>query len=106
MDNGTSQGKFSEGGRMGFEPVESVGLAAKESAQEILKIFKQVHEPRVVHSCRYPSPNTHPPGALDCPRLSYRSAEHVHEWGHWPPGRLPTNLPAPPSPVRLTLVFQ
>lgn len=50
MDNGRNRGKFSEGGRMGFEPVENVGLAAKESAQEILKIFNQVHEPRVVQS--------------------------------------------------------
>lgn len=64
------EGKFSEGGRMGFEPVESVGLAAKESAQEILKIFNQVHEPRVVHSSL---PSTQCP--VGCPRLSYRSAE-------------------------------
>lgn len=54
MDNGRNRGKFSEGGRMGFEPVENVGLAAKESAQEILKIFNQVHEPRVVHSSSLP----------------------------------------------------
>lgn len=50
MDNGRNRGKFSEGGRMGFEPIENVGLASKESAQEILKIFNQVHEPRVVRS--------------------------------------------------------
>lgn len=29
MDNGRKQCRFSEGGRMGFEPVENVGLAGK-----------------------------------------------------------------------------
>jgi len=66
MDDGTSQGEFSEGGRMGFEPVENVGLAAKESAQEILKIFNQVHEPGSF-TPRYPAPNTHRPGHLVVP---------------------------------------
>lgn len=72
MDNGRNGGKFSEGGRMGFEPVENVGLAAKESAQEILKIFNQVHEPRVVHPSLLPST---PP--VDCRRaylIGQRSA--------------------------------
>lgn len=73
MDNGRNRGKFSEGGRMGFEPVESVGLAAKESAQEILKIFNQVHEPRVVHTPRSQYP-------VGCPLLSYRSAEWAWGW--------------------------
>lgn len=70
MDNGRNRGKFSEGGRMGFEPVENVGLAAKESAQEILKIFNQVHEPRVVHSPSQASTQWVAQGYL-----SYRSAE-------------------------------
>lgn len=89
MDNGRNGGKFSEGGRMGFEPVENVGLAAKESAQEILKIFNQVHEPRVVHSSllcrlpRYPAPSL----PVGCLRLSYRSAECMG--GYWPSGRPP-----------------
>lgn len=70
MDNGRNRGKFSEGGRMGFEPVENVGLAAKESAQEILKIFNQVHEPRVVHS-----PSQASTQWVAQAYLSYRSAE-------------------------------
>lgn len=108
MDNGTSQGKFSEGGRMGFEPVESVGLAAKESAQEILKIFNQVHEPRVVHSRRYPAPNTHPPGALDCPAylIGQRSTCMGGALAARPPTQYPTNLPASPPAVRLTMAYQ
>lgn len=61
MGKGRNRGKFSEGGRMGFEPVENVGLAAKESAQEILKIFSQVHEPRSFAPARSPAPTTHHP---------------------------------------------
>lgn len=97
MGKGRNRGEFSEGGRMGFEPVENVGLAAKESAQEILKIFSQVHEPRVVRSrslpsTQHPAPTTHHLASqcpVGCPRLSYRSAECA--WvGSGP------DLPAPP----------
>lgn len=75
MGKGRNRGKFSEGGRMGFEPVENVGLAAKESAQEILKIFSQVHEPRVVRSRSLPS--THPPSQHPPPSEPVPSAQWV-----------------------------
>lgn len=101
MDNGRNRGKFSEGGRMGFEPVESVGLAAKESAQEILKIFNQVHEPRVVqtHSFARPAPN-----AQWVARAYLIGQRSVHGWGVAArPPTLPRSacLPAPPLALRL-----
>lgn len=105
MDNGRNGGKFSEGGRMGFEPVENVGLAAKESAQEILKIFNQVHEPRVVHSSLTVRITQHAPSGLSVLILSVSG---VHGW--WVLAAYPSPaqicLPAPPLALRRTAVCQ
>lgn len=95
------EGKFSEGGRMGFEPVESVGLAAKESAQEILKIFNQGARAkgRSLLAPQHPMPS-----GLSALILSVSG---VRMGGEWPHGRPPyPDLPAPPLALRGTLVHQ
>ena len=89
MDNGRIQGKFSEGRKMGFEPVENVGLAAKESAQEILKIFNQVHEPRVVHSS---IPSTHHPVSCYVLILSVSGVCTGGTGPAWPKSACPSSL--------------
>lgn len=97
MDSGRNRGKFSEGGTMGFEPVENVGLAIKESAQEILKIFNQVHEPRVVRSLfasGLGAPCRLTPTPTPTPILSVSELVQGRGGEHWPPsGSTPPDAP-------------